>query len=442
MTSATDTAGTGGAPAGLPGVPGHTWSDVWRTVVLAPVAWRTWASYAHLMTGCLLGLSALLVLPVVVLVAVAPPLALLLAALTAAVLVGCTGWFTGWQRRRFAALLGVRLAPFPGREAVPRRRWVIFTAMSAGTWRQLAYHLTTGLVSFAGVVAWVFCWALGAVLVTLPASAVLLPHRGSAAAHLNPVGFLLLSAVGMGLFLLAPWLARGTVALDVAMAGALLQPSGREELARQVAALSASRAGAVDAADAERRRIERDLHDGAQQRLTSLALNLGMARSTLAPDAPPETRRAIEEAHDEAKQALAELRGFVRGLHPAVLDERGLDAALSGIVARSPVPTSLRVMIAQRPPRTLEAVAYFVVSEALTNVAKHSGATSASVRVTSDAQRLVVEVSDDGHGGATVGAGSGLTGLINRVAAVDGTLAVTSPAGGPTVLRAELPCAS
>ena len=119
-----------------------------------------------------------------------------------------------------------------------------------------------------------------------------------------------------------------------------------------------------------------------------------------APDAPPETRRAIEEAHDEAKQALAELRGFVRGLHPAVLDERGLDAALSGIVARSPVPTSLHVLIGQRPPRTLEAVAYFVVSEALTNVAKHSGATAATVRVTADAQRLVVEVSDNGRGGA------------------------------------------
>jgi signal transduction histidine kinase len=125
-----------------------------------------------------------------------------------------------------------------------------------------------------------------------------------------------------------------------------------------------------------------------------------------------------------------------------VLDERGLDAALSGIVARSPVPTSLHVLLAQRPPRTLEAVAYFVVSEALTNVAKHSGATSATVRVMSDAQRLVVEVTDNGHGGAATGAGSGLTGLTNRVAAVDGTLMVTSPVGGPTVLRAEMPCVS
>jgi signal transduction histidine kinase len=167
-----------------------------------------------------------------------------------------------------------------------------------------------------------------------------------------------------------------------------------------------------------------------------------MARSALATDAPPATRRGIEDAHDEAKQALAELRGFVRGLHPAVLDERGLDAALSGIVARSPVPTSLHVLLAQRPPRTLEAVAYFVVSEALTNIARHSGATSATVRVTADARSLVVEVSDNGRGGAATGAGTGLTGLTNRVASVDGTLTVTSPVGGPTLLRAEMPCGS
>ena len=252
---------------------------------------------------------------------------------------------------------------------------------------------------------------------------------------LEGVGRIWLAAVvGFLALLLAPWLARALATLDLAIVRPMLGETRGEQLSPRVTELEQTRAGVIDAADAERRRIERDLHDGAQQRLTSLALNLGMARSTLAPDAPPETRRAIEEAHDEAKQALAELRGFVRGLHPAVLDERGLDAALSGIVARAPVPTSLHVLISQRPPRTLEAVAYFVVSEALTNVAKHSGATAATVRVTADAQRLVVEVSDNGHGGAertatagAPGAGSGLTGLAHRVAAVDGTLTVTSP---------------
>jgi signal transduction histidine kinase len=420
------------------------WSALWRAVVLAPVAWRSWAAYAHLMTGCLLGLSSLLVLPVVLLVAVAPPLAVLLAALTAAVLVGCTRWFTGWQRRRFAALLGVRLAPYPGRErAVPRRRWVVFTALSGGTWRQLAYHLTTGLVSFAGVLAWVFCWAMGAVLVTLPASAVLVTHRGELAAHTSgPVAFAALSTLGIVLFLVAPWLARGTVALDVALARTLLQPSDREELTRRVEALSASRAGAVDAADAERRRIERDLHDGAQQRLVSLAMNLGMTRAALS-DASPEVRDAVAGAHEEAKQALAELRGFVRGLHPAILDELGLDAALSGIAARSPVPVRLTVRLAARPPATVEAVAYFLISEALTNTAKHAAAARVDVLVAQpDPGLLLVSVTDDGRGGADPARGSGLRGLYQRVAAVDGALRIDSPPGGPTSIVAELPCGS
>ncbi|MFC7595863.1 sensor histidine kinase [Terrabacter sp. GCM10028922] len=335
-----------------------------------------------------------------------------------------------WHRARAEALLGV-VVEAPAEPAAAGWRGWLARLGRATTWRQLAYHAfvaPTVLAVSAGLVA--FCWGGGLVLASSP-----LWLRVSPDTALTPV-------FGVGCVLVAPWLARRLAALDLAIMRPMLGETRGEQLTPRVTALEQTRAGVIDAADAERRRIERDLHDGAQQRLTSLALNLGMARSTLAPDAPPQARRAIEEAHDEAKQALAELRGFVRGLHPAVLDERGLDAALSGIVARSPVPTSLHVLLAQRPPRTLEAVAYFVVSEALTNVAKHSGATSATVRVTSDARRLVVEVTDNGHGGATAGTGSGLTGLTNRVAAVDGSLAVTSPAGGPTVLRAELPCGS
>jgi signal transduction histidine kinase len=425
------------------------WSAVWRAVVLAPVSWRSWVAYAHLMTGCLLGLTALLVLAPVLLLALSPPLALpvaaVLATVIAALLLACTRWLTAWQRRRFGALLGVRLAPFPGRdrESMPRRRWVVLTALSAGTWRQLLYHLTIGAVSFAGVLAWVFCWAFGAVLVTLPASAALLTHRGDLAAHSRgPLAWAALSALGMALFLAAPWLARGTVALDVAMARALLQPSERDELARRVETLSASRAGALDAADAERRRIERDLHDGAQQRLVSLAMNLGMTRAALA-EAPPEVREAVAGAHEEAKQALAELRGFVRGLHPAILDEMGLDAALSGIAARSPVPVRLTVRLPSRPPSTVEAVAYFLVSEALTNTAKHAAASRVDVVVAWPGPgRLLVSVTDDGHGGADPARGSGLRGLRQRVAAVDGTLRIDSPPGGPTSIVAELPCGS
>ena len=349
-----------------------------------------------------------------------------------------------WHRARAAALLGV-VVDAPASGAEPGWRGWLARLGRATTWRQLTYHAFVGptlLAASAGLVA--FCWGGGLVLVTSPLWSRISPEVVALPGGLlQGVGRIWVStAVGLGLLAIAPRAARWLSALDIAILRPMLGQTRGEQLSPRVTALEQTRAGVIDAADAERRRIERDLHDGAQQRLTSLALNLGMARSALAPDAPPATRRAIEEAHDEAKQALAELRGFVRGLHPAVLDERGLDAALSGIVARSPVPTSLHVLLAQRPPRTLEAVAYFVVSEALTNVARHSGATRAAVRVTSDAHRLVVEVSDDGRGGATTGAGSGLTGLTNRVASVDGTLTVTSPVGGPTVLRAEMPCVS
>jgi signal transduction histidine kinase len=351
---------------------------------------------------------------------------------------------TRWHRARAANLLGV-VIDAPAATGMPGWRGQLGRLGHAAYWRQLTYNAIiapTVLTASAAVIA--LAWGGGLVLALSPLWRTVGPtDAGSFLGVMQGVGRIWVPTVtGLVFLWLAPRLARWLAALDLAIAKPMLGATRGEQLSPRVTALEQTRAGVIDAADAERRRIERDLHDGAQQRLTSLALNLGMARSTLRDDASPESRRAIEEAHDEAKQALAELRSFVRGLHPAVLDERGLDAALSGIVARSPVPTSLHVLLAQRPPRTLEAVAYFVVSEALTNIAKHSGATAASVRVTSDSRRLVVEVSDNGHGGASQGAGSGLSGLSSRVAAVDGTLVVSSPPGGPTVLRAEMPCAS
>jgi signal transduction histidine kinase len=243
----------------------------------------------------------------------------------------------------------------------------------------------------------------------------------------------------VALAIAAGWLARGAAALDLALARRLLQPPPAELLARRVASLSASRAAAVEAADAERRRIERDLHDGTQQRLVSLAMNLGMTRAALA-EADPAVRAAVAAAHDEAKQALAELRDLIRGLHPAVLDELGLDAALSGIAARSPVPVRLVVDLRGRPPAAIEAVAYFVVSEALSNVAKHAAATRADVVVRQQPGGLTLAVADDGRGGADPVRGTGLRGLRQRVESVDGTLSIASPAGGPTSILVTLPC--
>ena len=258
------------------------------------------------------------------------------------------------------------------------------------------------------------------------------------------------AVLAVAMLLAAPWVAGAVARADEVAGRALLGPSRGEELAGRVESLARSRAEIVAATDAERRRIERDLHDGAQRRLVSLAMHLGMARADLA-DAPEPVRQVIEQAHDEATEALAELRQLVRGLHPAVLEDRGLDAALSGIAANAPLPVRLRVDVAGRCSPSIEAVAYFVVSEALTNVAKHADAGSAEVAVERAGGRLRIVVSDDGRGGATLdggvaadadGAGTGLRGLAQRAAAVDGTLTVDSPPGGPTAITVELPCGS
>ncbi len=246
---------------------------------------------------------------------------------------------------------------------------------------------------------------------------------------------------GIVLLLAAPFLAAGVTWLDARAGRALLGPSRSLELERQVETLSESRAGVVDAADAERRRIERDLHDGAQQRLVSLAMNLGLARATMT-DAPEPVRQVIADAHEEAKEALAELRNLVRGLHPAVLEDRGLDAALSGIAARAPLPVRVTVSVPQRASPTVEAVAYFVVSECLTNIARHAAATKAEIHVRRTGDVLLIRVSDDGAGGADPARGTGLASLAHRARSVDGTLTIDSPAGGPTVIMVELPCAS
>jgi signal transduction histidine kinase len=194
----------------------------------------------------------------------------------------------------------------------------------------------------------------------------------------------------------------------------------------------------IDAADAERRRIQRDLHDGAQQRLVALALTLGLAESRLASD-PAGAAKLIAQAREEAQLAVKELRELARGIHPALLSERGLGAALEALARRAPVPVS----VSEVPPveicRAVESAAYFITAEALTNVAKYANASSASVELTVEDDRLCVEVRDDGVGGADPAAGSGLRGLRDRVDALDGTLAVDSPPGNGTTVSVEIP---
>jgi len=198
-----------------------------------------------------------------------------------------------------------------------------------------------------------------------------------------------------------------------------------------------SSARVVSASDAERRRLERDLHDGAQQRLVSLAIQLRILAMDLAPDT--EQARLLAAAQEQLAASLQELRELAAGLHPAVLD-RGLDAAVSSVALRAPLPVSVTVDVEERPGAPVEVAVYYLVSETLTNVAKYAGATTATVTVRRDDDRVLVEVADDGVGGADPAGGSGLRGLSDRVNALGGSVHVSSPLGQGTTVRAEIPC--
>lgn len=236
---------------------------------------------------------------------------------------------------------------------------------------------------------------------------------------------------------LAPAMARAQ-----ASPGRRLLPAGAEtDVALRIAELTASRAAALDAHAAELRRIERALHDGTQNRLVAATVLLGAARRMVERD-PSQAGELLERAHGAAEQALAELRSVVRGILPPVLADRGLAGALTGLAASCPVPCQLDVDVPARCAASVEATAYFAVAEALTNVAKHSGASRVTVTVRARDGRLRLRVADDGRGGAAEDGGSGLAGVRRRVVAHDGTLTVTSPPGGPTTLEVELPCGS
>ncbi|MFD5004122.1 sensor histidine kinase [Streptomyces mutabilis] len=233
-----------------------------------------------------------------------------------------------------------------------------------------------------------------------------------------------------------PFIARGLANADRAMVRGLLSPS--DELERRIAELESDRGIVVDTAAADLRRIERDLHDGAQARLVNLAMGLGLAKEKLLED-PDAAAAMVDEAHGEVKLALQELRDLARGIHPAVLTDRGLDAALSSVASRCTVPVRVTVDLSERPAAAIEGIAYFTVSELLQNVSKHSRANSASVEVWRSSDRLLIQVGDDGRGGARLDGGTGMKGLADRLTSVDGLFVVDSPEGGPTTVTAELP---
>jgi len=338
------------------------------------------------------------------------------------------------------------------REPVPeayRRRdgnWLRRLRVVAGdpqSWKDLAWLAVLGTFGFVSAVVALTMWGTIAGLLVLPAWNWSLPNDGVdfGIFRADSLGEAFIG-VDIGLvaiplaYVLQRWMTEGLLRLSKA----LLSPSREAALEARVGELAATRAGAVDAAAAELQRIERDLHDGAQARLVALAMDLGMAEERFARD-PEGARELVGEAREEAKRALAELRDLARGIRPSMLAERGLGPALTALAARSPIPASVDLDVPADVPDSVEITAWFVVSEALANAAKHSGAARVLVSVGGVEDRLIVEVADDGAGGARPD-GGGLTGLRKRVEALDGTLAVSSPAGGPTTIRADLPCVS
>ncbi|XVQ85653.1 sensor histidine kinase [Microbispora siamensis] len=318
-------------------------------------------------------------------------------------------------------------------------------------WRSMAYLLLKGPLGLLAALTALGTWAWGLVLGTYPFwwwaarsdstdSAGRVHHSalqiGDFFFDSWPRAFLP-AVLGAGLLVLSPWAVHAVLRLDVALLRVLLGPTGTSQRIRH---LEETRAHAVEASDERLRRIERDLHDGAQVRLVTLAMHLGAAKDRLArlPEPDATLTRLVGEAHENAKAALGELRDLVRGIHPPILDN-GLDAALSTLAATAAVPVRVRAAVPRRPSPAIESIAYFCAAELLANAAKHSHATRAEVSAACDGDLLRLVVRDDGTGGVEIRPGGGLAGLAERLGPVDGRLLIHSPAGGPTVITVELP---
>ena len=312
-------------------------------------------------------------------------------------------------------------------------------------WRDVLYVAVNLPLSILEFVVVTVVWWLSLGLLTMPLWYDAVPGAtrpgflGAIAGHDAPI-VVLRALVGAALLPVAASISQLVLALHRAVVEGLLCTSESRELRRQVEALQESRSAILDVEASELHRIERDLHDGAQQRLVMLTIDLGLASERIDTD-PAAAKQLVLDGQAQAREALVELRNLVRGIAPSILLDRGLVAALDSIAARGPVPTVVRSDLppGQRLPAAVERAAYFVATEALANVAKHSGARKCEVRCRREGSRLIVEVWDDGAGGATVEPNGGLAGLAGRVAGVDGTFMISSPAGGPTLVRAELP---
>lgn len=427
-----------------------------RTVLREPFSRRPWYELFHLcvsgalagfaldVTCATLGVGGALVVTFVGLFLIA-----------AAVRMG--RGFGGWYRGLAMGLLQEHIKepdPFTARPGV--LGWLQAALRDRAGWRAIGYCVLKVPLSLLSVLVAISVWVAALSCLTYPVTGTgylapgtfgivrLVLHPGFYTV-LSSSGFfhgLFIVVVGVVLFLLAPWSTRLFVYLDCGLMRALLGP---DAVSARTRVLQQARSQTLESSAATLRRIERDLHDGTQAQLVAIAMRLGQAREALAPENEAdlrEVRRLVEEAHTGAKEAIVELRDLARGIHPPVLDT-GLEGALATLAARSPIPTTVSVLMEDRPLPSLEAIAYFCVAELLANVAKHAQASEASVKCAQHGQWVRLVVRDDGLGGARPSpfgsTSSGLAGLSERARAVDGHLAIASPPGGPTVVTVDLP---
>ncbi|GIG62653.1 histidine kinase [Longispora fulva] len=384
-------------------------------------SWWPWRCLAYLVTTPLIAAAGLLVaVPTLVLVGVP---------------VG------RWERRRLRLLHPAGVPDPHGPTGPGRRGWLGTRLREGATWRELGYTLCLLTVLPVADLIGLAVLAVCLVLLTLPVFVVI----GNSAQlrlgkHLiDTFGEAVLFSLG-AVLPLTVLVAYGLCVLagaQAAFARWLLAPT-EAELGRQVRDLARSRDRLVAAFEAERRRIERDLHDGAQQQLVLLGMSLGLAARELGPDAG-RAGELVGDAHRQARQALTGIRELVRGIHPQLLTDHGLAAAVEELAERCPVPMALDIRLDARPSSAVESTAYFVVSEAVSNAVRHAAAERITVSGERRAGLLVLDVVDDGAGGADPAAGTGLQGLADRAAVLDGRLTVLSPVGGPTSVRVELP---
>ncbi|MFI6662374.1 sensor histidine kinase [Streptomyces sp. NPDC050523] len=414
----------------------------------APFEARSWREFAYVLLSLPIGIALFVYAVTMVSLGAGLLVTFLGVPVLAAGLAGCRG-IAALERTRARALLGLEVAdPDPLRmKKSGVMAWMGAVLKSGTSWRTLLYALLQFPWSVFSFVVAVNFWVYGWALLTYPLWFWLFPMYGGQdglqlygdSTHSiyldNPFEITVTALVGLIFTLATPWIVRALTTVDRLMVHGLLGPS---RLSARVVELESDRGVVVDTAAADLRRIERDLHDGAQARLVALAMDLGLAKEKLTED-PQAAARMVDEAHGEVKTALQELRDLARGIHPAVLTDRGLDAALSAVASRCTVPVQVEVDLAERPAPAIEGIAYFTVSELLQNISKHARATWAAVDVWRVENRLMVQVMDNGVGGANASGGSGLAGLAERLDAVDGILVVDSPAGGPTRVTAELP---